>query len=118
MSVNLSKLDNLSDLQLNESVFNGNIIDNAVNITLTNIGDIYSYTIFFITFIYLFYEFYRRDGLIMYDLARSINLSSGITLIFAIIMTAIGYSSNYKPVVIFGFIFMFSLYAVYKSKQQ
>jgi len=118
MAIDLNKLNNISKLEINESLIRGNILDNAANNMLNVIGDTYSYVVFFILFIYLFYEFYRKDGYFMYDVVRSINISSGITLIFSVVMIVLGYSSSFRVVVIFGFIFMFSLFGVYKTKTQ
>lgn len=119
MSVNLTNLHNISKYEFNESILRSdNIIDSVFSASLSSLGDIYSYTIFFVLFLYFFYEFYRRDGIFLYDLSRSLALSSGFTLIFSILMLAIGYSGNFRVIIIFNFVFLSSVFAVYKQKSK
>ena len=117
MSINLTKLENVSLFELNDSILQGDIFNNMTTYTLNLYGDVYTYAIFFIIFVYLFYEFYRKDGYITYDLLRALNLSAGITMIIGLVLISIGFATSFRALIILGFVFIITLFSVYKIKK-
>jgi len=121
MGINLTSLQNVSNLNLGNNILlnnNKDIINNMVGNSLNILGNTYAYVIFFILFIYLFYEFYRKDSAFLYDLGRSLTLSSGFTLIFSLLLLLINFTGNFRVLVIFSILFLIGVFVVYKNKQK
>ena len=120
--VNLSALNNISELTINTTVLESaeNIIPNTATIANTESGGWFGVGVLLIFFIILIITLFRQDGDIRLDIVRSVFKASGLTFVFAVVMSVSNLISTIKPVLWFGtiFILMTMLLAYLKSKNR
>ena len=111
MAINISKLNNISNLELNTSSINKEpselltgIVENA-NATSSGWLGLILLTVIFLL---LSYEFIRNDGYFRLDTVRGINKAAGWAFIFGIISVVSQLITSFKPVVWFGTIWLIS----------
>lgn len=118
--VDFTILNNLTTLTFNESMYNdstqiiNNIVDNADVVTEGYFG----LGVMLVVFIVLLVFIFRDDGDIRMDIARSIMLSSGFTLILGVFGLVLNIFSSFTHVVWFFILFVSSVISVLVLKKK
>lgn len=111
MSINLSKLDNISPFELNTSIISsgdGQIINNIiVNANTTSDGYLGA-VILTLLFVFISYMLYRDDGFFRLDTARAIVKGSGWTFLLGIVLIVSDIITDYRVIVWYGVVFIIS----------
>jgi len=118
--VDFSVLNNISTLELNNSLFNDstntvvNVVNNADEVTRGYLGLGVMIVIFIVLIVFIF----RDDGDIKLDILRSMMLSSGFTFIIGFILTLFNIFSSFTHVIWFFVIFLISIISILVLKKK
>lgn len=120
MAIDWESINNITTISINTSSVSNSttivntLVDNADTVT----KGYYGLGVMLIMFIVMLVILFRDDGDIRLDIARSIMLSSGFTIILGIISLYLNIFSSFVHVMWFFVIFVFSLISVLFLKKK
>jgi uncharacterized membrane protein len=118
--VNLTKLNNLSEFNFNNSLINDStqITENIISTANTQSDGYFGLIVLTIIFLYLLYELMREDGFFRQDFVSSGIFASGIVIIIGIIMIVSTLITSYQHLIWYVIIFTLFLISSYFVKNR
>lgn len=119
--VNLTKLQDLSALELNNTLINSSsddIVPNLIANSDTATGGYLGLVIYIGLFLTILFVANRNDLPINLDIVRSILFASGFTSIFGFVGIASGFTSNFQHVMWFFILFLLTSIWVYLRRKK
>lgn len=115
---NLNNLGNITPLNINVSGLNNSqqIIQTTFGITHNLVGDLWFTAGTFAIFMVLTFTFYRKDGNFLYDIMRSMFISSSFTFFLALSITLSGLTYTVMPLIWYGTLWFVLGITVYSLK--
>lgn len=119
-NTNLGALGNVTPLNIDTSNFNntGTLFKGMIDSANAAVGSLWYHASMMLIFMMLIYLLYKRDGDFLYDISRSILISSGFLLFLSIGLTLSEWVTSIFPIFWFTSIFLISLVGVISRKNK
>jgi len=119
-NTNLGALGNVTPLNIDTSNFNntGSLFRGMIDSANSAVGSLWYHSSMMLIFMILIYLLYKRDGDFLFDISRSILISSGFMLFLAIALTLSEWVTSIYPVFWFTTILFISLVTIISRKNK
>lgn len=119
-NTNLAGLGNVTPIDIDVSNFNntGTFFKSMIDSANTAVGSLWYHSSVMLIFFVLIYLLYKRDGDFIYDISRSILISSGFMLMISISLTLSEWVTSIFPIFWFTTILFISMVTVINRKNK